>query len=55
MNKKDIVKKPSKTQEEIESKFLSFFGAFGDIDSEEMIKSIEESRTIKDIDVSWIE
>ena len=49
--------KQTKTQEEIEieSKFLSLFGAFEDIDSEEMIKSIEESRTIKDIDVSWIE
>lgn len=47
----------TKTQEkiEIESKFLSFFGAFENIDSEEMIKSIEESRTIKDIDISWVE
>ena len=49
--------KHTKTQEEIEieSKFLSFFGAFRDVYSEEMIKSIEESRTIKDIDISWVE
>jgi hypothetical protein len=29
-----------------ESKLSAFFGAFGDIDSDEMIKNIEESRTI---------
>ena len=40
---------------EIESKFLSLFGAFEDIDSEEMIRSIEEARTTKDIDISWVE
>ena len=36
-----------------QSKLSAFFGAFEDIDSEEMIRSIEESRTIKDIDTSW--
>ncbi len=36
-----------------ESKISEFFGAFEDIDSEEMIRSIEESRTTKDIDISW--
>ena len=42
----------TKTQEEIEieSKFLSFFGAFEDIDSEEMIRSIKESNISKDLD-----
>ena len=46
----------TKTQEEIaiESKLSAFFGAFEDIDSEEMIKSIEESRTTKDINISWV-
>ena len=36
-----------------QSKLSAFFGAFEDIDSEEMIRSIEESRTTKDIDTSW--
>ncbi len=31
----------------------TFFGVFEDIGSEEMIRSIEESRTTKDIDTSW--
>ena len=37
-----------------EEKFLSFFGALDGIDAEKMIKDIEESRTTKDIDISWI-
>jgi hypothetical protein len=41
----------SKTMEE--SKLSAFFGVFEDVDSEEMIKSIEESRTTKDLDTSW--
>jgi len=36
-----------------EAKLSVFFGVFEDLDSEEMIKSIEESRTTKDIDTSW--
>jgi hypothetical protein len=36
------------------SKLSSFFGVLEDVDSEEMIKNIEESRTNKDIDISWV-
>jgi len=36
-----------------EAKLSAFFGVFEDVDSEEMIKSIEESRTTKDIDTLW--
>jgi hypothetical protein len=42
----------SKTKKE--SKLSAFFGVFEDVDSEKMIKSIEESRTTKDIDTSWV-
>jgi hypothetical protein len=42
----------SKTK--MKSKLSSFFGVLEDIDSEEMIESIEESRTNKDIDTSWV-
>ena len=33
--------------------FSTFFGIFEDIDSETLIKSIEDARTTKDIDTSW--
>jgi hypothetical protein len=47
---------PNKKElEEKEKEFLSLFGSFEDIDSEEMIKEIESSRTTKDIDISWVE
>lgn len=42
----------SKTK--VKSKLSTFFGVLKDIDSEEMIKGIEESRTNKDIDISWV-
>ena len=41
----------SKTKKQ--SKLSTFFGVFEDVDSDEMIRSIEESRTTKNIDTSW--
>lgn len=41
-------------KEKDEEEFLSFFGAIDGIDADKMIKDIEESRTTKDIDISWI-
>ncbi len=40
-------------KEKNEEEFLSFFGALDGIDADKMIKDIEESRTIKDMDTSW--
>ncbi|MDZ7896655.1 MAG: hypothetical protein U5N85_01310 [Arcicella sp.] len=45
--------KAKKERNKNEEKFLSFFGVLDDIDTEKMIKDIEESRTTKDIDISW--
>ena len=36
-----------------EDAFFALAGSFEDIDAEQMIKDIEESRTTKDIDTSW--
>jgi predicted CopG family antitoxin len=33
----------------------SFFGTLSDTDAEAMIKEIEESRTSKETDISWVE
>jgi hypothetical protein len=48
---KKSVLKPTKPQNEISS----YFGALSDIDAEQMIKDINEAKTIKDIDTSWAE
>ena len=48
-------------QQEIEVKkdakektFNDFFGVFEDVDADTMIKDIEEARTTKEIDISWV-
>ena len=51
LNVKSEESKSSKTKKK--SKMSTFFGVFEDIGSEEMIRSIEESRTTKNIDTSW--
>jgi hypothetical protein len=46
--------KPIKTKAKNEAIFYALAGSFEDIDAEAMIKDIEESRTTKDIDFSWV-
>ena len=38
-----------------EAAFFALAGSFEDIDADQMIKDIEESRTSKEIDTSWAE
>ena len=52
VNTKEEVKATSSNNLK-QSKLSAFFGAFEGVDSEEMIRTIEESRTTKDIDTSW--
>lgn len=40
---------------EQEKAFFALFGAFEDVDADEMIRDIEGSRTTKEIDTSWAE
>jgi hypothetical protein len=46
--------KPIKTKAKNEATFYALAGSFEDIGAEAMIKDIEESRTTKDIDFSWV-
>jgi hypothetical protein len=47
--------KSIKTKAKNEASFYALAGSFEDIDAEAMIKDIEESRTTKEIDISWAE
>jgi hypothetical protein len=50
---KNIIEESIQTEEQKD--LLSLFGAFKDIDAGKMIQDIESSRTIKEIDTSWVE
>ena len=53
LNVKSEESKSASSKTRKKSKMSAFFGVFEGIDSDEMIKSIEQSRTTKDIDTSW--
>jgi len=46
--------KTIKTKAKNEAIFYDLAGSFENIDAEAMIKDIEESRTTKEIDFSWV-
>ena len=46
--------KAVKAKAKNEANFYALAGSFKDTDAEAMIKYIEESRTTKEIDISWV-